>query len=237
MNRIIRLYFISTMIMIASSMKAQDKIETTLSTDIVSQYIWRGMDLGSVSLQPTLGIGWKGLELTGWDSVGLSDPNDTKEIDLTLSYSIGGFNIGITDYWTNDGLDPRARYFKYEAHETNHVFEANIGYDFDFASLQWYTNFTGNDGFNNSGDRAFSSYFEVNVPFRLATVDWTATEGALPYATSFYDTDKFAVTNLALKATKDIRITDSFSIPIFGQFVANPHSQKAYLIFGISMHP
>ena len=237
MNRIIRLYFISTMIMIASSMKAQDKIETTLSTDIVSQYIWRGMDLGSVSLQPTLGIGWKGLELTGWGSVGLSDPNDTKEIDLTLSYYIGGFNIGITDYWTNDGLDPRARYFKYEAHETNHVFEANIGYDFDFASLQWYTNFTGNDGFNNSGDRAFSSYFEVNVPFRLATVDWTATAGAVPYATSFYDTDKFAVTNLALKATKDIRITDSFSIPIFGQFVANPHSQKAYLIFGISMHP
>ena len=97
MNRIIRLYFISTMIMIASSMKAQDKIETTLSTDIVSQYIWRGMDLGSVSLQPTLGIGWKGLELTGWGSVGLSDPNDTKEIDLTLSYYIGGFNIGITD--------------------------------------------------------------------------------------------------------------------------------------------
>lgn len=237
MKKIIRLCFISAMILIASSIKAQDKIETTISTDIVSQYIWRGQDLGSVSLQPTLGIAWKGLALTGWGSVGLSDPNDVKEIDLTLSYSIAGFNIGITDYWTNDGLDPRARYFKYEAHETNHIFEANIGYDFDFASLQWYNNFTGNDGINNNGKRAFSSYFEVNVPFRLATVEWTATVGAVPYATSFYDTDKFAVTNLALKATKEIRITDSFSIPIFGQFVANPHSQKAYLIFGISMHP
>lgn len=225
------------LLMTSLYMKAQNKLETTISTDIVSQYIWRGQDLGSVSLQPTLGIGWKGLELTGWGSVGLSDADDIKEIDLTLTYSIGRFNVGITDYWTNDGLDPRARYFKYDAHGTNHVFEANIGYDFKFLSMQWYTNFTGNDGTSNRGDRAFSSYFEVNVPFRLATVDWTATAGMVPFATSFYDTDKFAVTNLSLKAIKKISITDSFKIPIFGQVVANPHSQKAYLVLGISLQP
>ena len=104
---------------------AQDKIETTIGTDIVSQYIWRGQDLGSVSVQPTLGIGYKGLSLSAWGNVGLSDPADTKELDLTLGYATGGFNIGITDYWTNDGGDPAARYFRYNAHGTNHVFEAS----------------------------------------------------------------------------------------------------------------
>lgn len=216
---------------------AQDKVETTIAADFVSQYIWRGLDLGDVSIQPTLGVGYKGLSLTAWGNVGLSNSSDTKEFDLTLAYTIGGFNIGITDYWFNLGLDPENRYFKYDAHGTNHLFEANIGYDFGFASLQWYTNFAGNDGLNKDGKRAYSSYVEANVPFKLVKVDWTATAGVVPYATDLYGTTGFAVTNLALKATKDIKITDSFSIPIFGQVVANPCSQKAYLVLGFTLQP
>ena len=216
---------------------AQEEIETTISGDIVSSYIWRGQDLGDVSLQPTLGIGYQGLSLTAWGNVGLSNAADTKELDLTLSYTMGGFNIGVTDYWTNAGGDPQARYFKYNAHATNHVFEANIGYDFGFASLQWYSNFAGNDGMNNDGDRAYSSYFEVSAPFKLATVDWTATAGAVSFATDYYGTTGFAVTNLALKATKEIKITDTFSVPVFGQVVANPCSQKAYLVLGFTLQP
>lgn len=216
---------------------AQENVETTICGDMVSSYIWRGQDLGNVSLQPTLGIGYKGLSLTAWGSVGLSDPSDTNEFDLTLSYAIGGINIGVTDYWFNNGLDPENRYFKYDAHGTNHVLEANIGYDFGLASLQWFTNFAGNDGVNKDGKRAYSSYVELTVPFKLATVDWTATAGAVPFSTDFYGTDGFAVTNLALRATKEIKVTESFSVPVFGQVVANPCSQKAYLVIGFTLQP
>jgi hypothetical protein len=216
---------------------AQDEIETTICGDVVSSYIWRGQDLGNASLQPTLGVGYKGLSLTAWGSVGLANADDTKEFDLTLAYSAGGFNIGVTDYWFNAGLDPENRYFKYDAHGTNHVFEANVGYDFGVASLQWFTNFAGNDGFNKDGKRAYSSYVEVVVPFKLATVDWTATAGAVPYATDFYGTNGFAVTNLSLRATKDIKVTDSFTIPVFGQVTGNPCSQKAYLVLGFTLQP
>ena len=216
---------------------AQDEIETTISGDIVSSYIWRGQDLGNVSLQPTLGVGYKGLTLTAWGSVGLTDASDTKEFDLTLAYTIVGLNIGVTDYWLNEGLDPKNRYFKYDAHETNHVFEANIGYDFGFASLQWFTNFAGNDGVNKDGKRAYSSYAEVAVPFKLVTVDWTAAAGVVPYATDYYGTTGFAVTNLTLRADKEIKVTDSFSIPVFGQVTANPCLQKAYLVLGLTLHP
>lgn len=216
---------------------AQEKVETTIGGDVVSSYIWRGQDLGDVSLQPTLGIGYKGLSLTAWGSVGLSNPSDTKEFDLTLGYTIGGLNIGITDYWFNSGLDPENRYFKYDAHVTNHVFEANVGYDFGFANLQWFTNFAGNDGINKDGKRAYSSYVELSVPFKLATVDWTAMAGTVPFSTDFYGADGFAVTNLALKATKEIKVSESFSIPVFGQVIANPSSQKAYLVIGFTLQP
>ena len=230
--------FVLAMMLVASTTAiAQDEIETTISGDIVSSYIWRGQDLGSASVQPTLGVGYKGLSLTAWGSYGLVNTADTKEFDLTLAYTTGGFNIGITDYWFSAGLDPDARYFKYDAHGTNHVFEANIGYDFGPLSLQWFTNFAGNDGLNKDGKRAYSSYVEVAVPFRLATVDWTATAGVVPWATTSYGTSGFAVTNLALKATKEINVTDTFSIPVFGQVVGNPCSQKAYLVFGFTLHP
>ena len=216
---------------------AQEKIETTIKADFVNEYVWRGQKLGDVAVQPTLGIGYKGLSLTAWGSYGLSNKDDVKEFDLTFAYSVGRLNIGITDYWFSEGLDPDRRYFKYDAHGTNHVFEANVGYDFGFASLQWYTNFAGNDGTNKSGKRAYSSYFEASVPFRLVGVSWVATVGAVPYATTSYGTNGFAVTNLSLRATKDIKVTDSFSIPIFGQLTGNPCSQKAYLVFGFTLQP
>ena len=215
----------------------EEKVETIISGDIVSSYIWRGQDLGSAAIQPTLGVGYKGLSLTAWGSYGLVNSDDVKELDLTLAYSFGGLNIGVTDYWFDAGLDPDNRYLKYDAHGTNHLFEANIGYDFGIASLQWFTNFAGNDGVNNDGKRAYSSYVEAAVPFKLSSIEWTATAGAVPFATTFYGTSGFAVTNLSLRATKEIKVTDTFSIPIFGQVTANPCSQKAYLVLGFTLQP
>lgn len=214
---------------------AQDNVEGTVAADVVNQYIWRGQDLGDVSVQPTLGVAYKGLSLSAWGSVGLSDKDDTKEFDLTLSYTTGGFHVGVTDYWFNT---PNDKYFHYDAHSTSHVFEANVGYDFGPVALNWYTNFGGNDGVNKDGDRAYSSYVEAAVPFKLGSLDWTATVGAVPYRTSFYSTaNGFAVTNVSLRATKDIKVTDSWSLPLFAAINTNPSTQKAYLVVGFTLQP
>ena len=224
-------------LLFSSMVFAQDKLEGTVATDVVTTYYWRGQNCGDVSLQPTLGVAYRGLSLSAWGSVGLSNAEDTKEFDLTLSYSTGGLTLGVTDYWFSSGLDSQNRYFMYNAHSTNHVFEACAGYDFGPLSATWFTNFAGNDGVGSGGKRAYSSYAEVAVPFRLASIDWSAQVGVVPYATSYYDTTGFAVTNLSLKATKDIHITDSFSVPVFGQVAANPCSEKAYLVFGFTLQP
>ena len=73
----------------AVTARAQDTLETSIGTDLVSQYVWRGQDLGGVSVQPTLGLSYKGLSLSAWGSAGLSNPADTREFDLTLAYTIG----------------------------------------------------------------------------------------------------------------------------------------------------
>lgn len=216
--------------------KAQDKVEGSISADFVSDYVWRGQHCGNVSIQPSLGIAYKGFSLGAWGSVGIESTDD-KELDLTLAYSTGGFHIGVTDYWFTG-----EKYFKYKAHETSHVWEANIGYDFGVFSLDWYTNFAGDD-YKITDDlevkHAYSSYFEANAPFKLGGLDWNATLGIVPYASSdcYGYVDKFAVTNIALKATKDLKITDSFTVPVFAQVAANPESQDAYFVVGFTLQP
>ena len=142
--------------------KEQDKVEASIGADIVSGYIWRGQDLGGVSLQPSASIAYKGFSLGAWGSVGI-ESTDAKEFDLTLGYSTGGFSVSVTDYWFNTG----AGYFHYDAHNTAHVYEAQLGYDFGPVAVNWYTNFAGDDGVKGNGDRAYSSYISVAAPFKL----------------------------------------------------------------------
>lgn len=81
---------------------AQNKVEADIGADLVSGYIWRGQDLGNVSIQPSASVSYKGFSLSGWGSVGL-DKEDTKEFDLTFGYSTGGFSVSVTDYWFDGG--------------------------------------------------------------------------------------------------------------------------------------
>lgn len=227
----------------AMTANAQDKVEASVSADVVSQYIWRGTQCGEASIQPTLGLGYKGLSLTAWGSTEINpSANYPKELDFTLAYTVGGFNIGVTDYWFSSGGDEAGRYFRYNSHATNHMFEANIGYDFGPVALQWYTYFAGND-YNKTdkatgeAKRAYSSYFEVSAPFKLGGLDWKAALGFSPMETSLYGNDEFAVTNVAVTATKDINVTPSFSLPVFVGVAANPCTQKTYFMAGFTLKP
>ena len=209
----------------------KDTISATLGVDIVDQYIWRGQDLGNVSMQPTLGIAWKGLSLSTWGNIGISNWADTKELDFTLDYTFKGFNVGITDYWFSQG-----NYFQYRNGKTTHIWEGYVGYDFNYISAKWYTNFAGDDGTNKNGNRAYSSYFELTAPFRLATLDWEATVGCSPWRTTLYGNNHFAVTNVTLKATKDFVLKEKYHLPVFAGLTANPDSKKVYLLFGVGFN-
>ncbi|WP_455601864.1 hypothetical protein [Bacteroides rodentium] len=214
---------------------AQDKVEASVGADLVSGYIWRGQDLGGVSLQPSASVAYKGFSLGVWGSVGI-ESSDTKEFDLTLGYSTGGFSVSVTDYWFNVAADGAAKYFHYEAHDglNSHVFEAQIGYDFGPVAVNWYTNFAGADGVNKDGDRAYSSYISLAAPFTLGGLDWTAEVGATPWATDFYGANGFAVCDISLSASKEIKVTDSFSLPLFAKATWNPRTEGAYFVVGLS---
>ena len=225
--------FFSIAIMIAVMAPVSAEVETTIGADVTSSYVWRGMELGGASIQPGLSLGYEGIELDFWGSTGIVNPFDTKEFDITLSYSIAGLSAGVTDYWFNAGPEPYGRYFKYGKETTNHVFEAYLGYDLEFVSVSWFTNFYGND-FKADGSRAFSSYCEIAAPFSLGETDWSASVGFVPFGTPFYGTEGFAVTNISLSAAKSIAVTESFSVPVSASVTVNPCTEMTYLVLGIS---
>lgn len=192
---------------------AQDKVEASVGADLVSGYIWRGQDLGGVSIQPSVSVAYKGLSLTAWGSVGF-DGDDDKEVDFTLAYETGNFSVSVTDYW-------------YPEYSGAHTFEAQVGYDFGILGVNWYTNFSGDD-------EEYASYFTLTAPFSLIGLDWEAEVGATPWGTDYYGTDKFSVCDLSLGTSKDIKITQSYSTSIFAKATFNPTTEKFYMTVGLS---
>ena len=91
---------------------------------------------------------------------------------------------------------------------------------------------------NEKGDKNnYSSYVELNYPFSVKSVDLNVTCGIVPYKAPQYYTNGFAVTNVALKGSYAIKITDSFSLPIFSQVILNPRMEDAHIVFGITLKP
>ena len=69
-------------------------------------------------------------------------------------------------------------------------------------------------------------------PDTSTTVRITAEVGATPWETDFYEAGGFAVCDVSLEASKEIRITRSFSLPLFAKVTWNPCSERAYFVAG-----
>lgn len=230
---------------IVNAQEDNKKLNFSVQGDLVSSYVWRGMYQTGASIQPTLGLSVAGFSLTAWGSTDFdgnqaSEGLANKEIDLTAAYTFGnsGLTLSLADlWWAGQGAN---EYFNFKSHETAHHFEAGLAYSLPVEkfplSIAWYTMFAGQDKDEN-GRQNYSSYVEFNYPFSVKMVDLNVTCGIVPYKAPQYDTNGFAVTNIALKGTTDIRVTDSFSLPVFAQAIWNPRMEDAHLVLGITLRP
>jgi hypothetical protein len=226
-------------IMVISTMPAtgQDKLETSAGVDIVSKYVWRGVDQGqAAALQPGLGLSYKGLSLGAWGSTSLADPQPY-ELDFSLGYSVGGFSIGITDYYWS-GLE--GSFFDY--HADTHLFEGNLAFTFGEKcplTLSWNTFFAGKSDQDEKGKQQFSTYIEAAYDFSLGGLDFTASIGAAPWTSyawlsSDYGKTGFQVSSISLLGTKKLEITPTFSVPLFVQCIFSPATDASHLVIGFS---
>jgi len=212
-------------------MAAQDekRLEVSPSVDVVSSYVWRGVYQTGPAFQPGISLSVAGLSLSAWGS---TDFDNAKEFDITLGYEIAGFSIGVTDYWwSGEG----ARYGRYS---TDHYFEGCVGYNFGDSfplSLTWSTMFAGGDK-DEDGDRQFSTYIEAAYAFDVLGVNVVPSVGISPWTGMYHKEGKsgFTVPALALTVSKDIKVTESFALPLFTQAIVSPEHDNVFLVVGVS---
>jgi hypothetical protein len=217
-----------------SPLKAQEEEKISpfsVGADVVSSYVWRGSKQGSgPNIQPSVKFVTGGLTLGSWGSFSFHDGGDRAEVDLYAAYAFDfGLSLGITDYYYQG-----APYFVYSGDTASHAFEINLVYAIKSISIQ--ANYILNDASNGvpanktgGGDM----YFEAAYSFDNFGVFVGAGNG---WHTTYEDNgdDVFAVCCVGIKANKELKFTDNFSLPVFGSLSVNPDREQLNLVVGFS---
>jgi hypothetical protein len=187
--------------------------ELTAGADIVSSYVWRGTKFSGVSVQPSLTFTTGGLSIGAWGSTALD--GTAMETDLFATYAFDfGLTAGLTDYYY-----PGTSYFA----GGSHALEINLAYA--IGKLSASANMIPLSGITAGGDL----YFELGYAFDSFSV---FAGGGNGWHTS---TGDFGLVNVGVKSTKEIKITDTFSVPLTGSLILNPERKEFYIVAGISL--
>jgi hypothetical protein len=191
----------------------------SVGADIYSNYVWRGSKLGTgPSFQPSVKFETGGLTLGVW---GAFDANGYTEADPYISYSFPfGLSLGLTDYYS-----PGLEVFETSDTAGSHALEINAG--FAKGGLSLSANYIVNEagGIASAGG---DMYFQAGYAFKHFNIFVGAGDG-------WHTSDgEFNLCNLGIGTSKEIRITDSFSIPVNGQVILNPEKEQLFVVVGFS---
>lgn len=246
-----RFVFVTGLLLMVTlfSGKAQEKAEFSVGADLVSSYLWRGSYLSGTSIQPEIAFEKGGFSVSAWGSTDIAGFG-YKEVDLFIGYSFGNFYVGLSDLWSPMDGEGSFNYFDFRKDHTQHILEGNLGYTFGSfpLSLSWNTMLAGFDKYADDNEKlkkAYSTYIEAIYSFDFKSISFDAGIGASPWnkggEESMYlldyphATEGFAVVNLSLTATREIKITDNYSFSVFGQLAFNPAKDDAFFVFGIRL--
>lgn len=230
-----KLLFVSALLFL-SSFSVFAQAEISLGTDLVSRYVWRGTDFGqSPSIQPTLALTVGGLEFGAWGAYQLgrdaiSLPAD--ELDLYLGYSLAlgstTLDLLVTDYYfPTAGL----KFGDFSDEGGAHIIEVGATISGPESLPLYLSAYV-----NVYNDTDNSAYIEVGYSTAVNDVSLDVFVGATPGGDNmYYGTKDLNVINMGITASKEIKITEDFSLPIFGSYMINPNQEISYFVLGISL--
>lgn len=260
MIRIIKPFVaIAVFVFYANFTFSQNESPIQLGADVMSRYVWRGVNLGgsSPSIQPWLRYSASSkdsihaLSVGAWSAYTFSQTSN-QEVDLYLTYTFKNvISLTVTDYFFPEyyKTKERSRYFNYDTDSTCHVFEGIISFNgtekVPFTFL-FGMNFYGNDARRVKADGSIGNifmtkYVEVGYKRNIKGVDFNAFVGTTidnpnrnRGEVGFYGNKSAGIINLGVKASKSIQISDKYSLPIQASLITNPEAENIFLVFGIS---
>ena len=217
-NKIISSYSKFTLLTVVALLSTNISYSQDFGADLVSSYVWRGTQFGSGShIQPYMDLGSGNLTGGVWGSFPTSAKGGGNELDLWVGYDFGPLALTITNYtFPGEG----GLYSKGEG-----LFNG------DYTELSASTSI-------GTVDLSAGYFTEVEALYVELGTSIGAIDIALGYgddsADAFYADGESGLINMSFSGSKDIQITDSYSLPVFGSFIVNPKAETAFLVFGIS---
>ncbi len=233
----------------------------SVGTDLVSRYIWRGLNLGgsSPSIQPGIEYGFgsdnHSFAIGAWGAYSLSGVQQGQEADLYLSYTFKELlSLTVSDYFFPDEAVGVHDYFNYKGDQTGHVLEAAIGFSGTEkipVSVMFAMNVWGADAQKyeeQSGAMVatdgivMSKYLELGYSTDVKGIAMDVFAGVcldspnidLGEPAGFYGQKSAGLINLGMTLSKEVSITDNYSLPVFGSLITNPEAGNIFLVVGFS---
>ena len=219
-----------------------------VGADVVSAYLWRGQNLGGLSIQPSVTVGWNGLYLCTWANIGADNwkfQNLNPELDVTIGYDNYGVQLDLTHlyYFYGD------KYFKGLADANNEYSSStmelhagiNVGEWVEKVplSIDWYTTVLGYDPImdadenpilneNGNAKRAYSTYIQVGYDITLPLdiilgikVGFTPWQGMYSdYAEVWTNGQTVGINNIQLRAEREFELKGIY-LNVWGEAMFN----------------
>jgi len=197
----------------AVPLKAQ---EWNTGLDIYSSYVWRGTKFGSgPAFQPSVEFSAGNLAIGAWGSYSAST-DEAAEADLYFSYNLGIGEKGSVGFTFTDYYFPGSSWLEMNSHYLEPMVTINAG----LLSLSGAYMMNNSEGY---------LYLEAGISAGPATFIFGAGDG-------IYTTDgEFNLCNLGISSSKEIKISDTFSLPVTGAAILNPSSRQFHVVAGITL--
>ena len=207
-----------TLLTIVAIMSTNISYSQDFGADLVSSYVWRGTQFGSgAHIQPYMDLGSGNLTGGVWGSFPTSAKGGGNELDLWVSYDFGPLALTVTNYT-----------FPVEG---GAYLEGEGLFKSDYTEVAASTSLGGVD--LSAGYFTELEALYVELGFSTGAVD-IAVGYADDMAAGWYAAGGSGLVNMSFSGSKDIQITDSFALPVFGSFIVNPEAETAFLVFGVS---
>lgn len=215
-----------------------------VSCSLESNYLWRGLYVGGLSIQPYAKVSYEGVFIDTWWNIGSNNwafEAFNPELDISIGLNRWGLILQFTHmyYFDRYSNGERTKFFDYKDPKDGIGginTEWKIGYKLSSRiplSIMWATRTWGKDGYiDNEGNRkrAYSTYIELGYDFKLPhDFSIQAKIGITPWKSvyTFYQGD-FAVNNISIKGLHTWKINRHITLDAHVHVMLNTWNVNKY---------
>lgn len=226
------------LVLICSAVEADNlpgKTKVNSSIDLVSRHLWRGFNSGTApTIEPTLELQTGRFTVGAWGAYSFDE--SYQEIDLYLQYNTPLFQFSLYDFYCPAPDFENSKFFDFDSNESVHLFDLVAKYKgcakFP-VSIMGSVLFYGEMDRDENNDQRYSSYLELGYSNLISGRKFSWALGFTPFD-GMYD-DKINLVNASVTMYDELKLSDSFSLPVRGGLTLNPVSERLFLTFAITL--